>query len=116
QALSLNGFRSSYLTNLYLARRGLPRCQYRLVRYDDRNPFRLRACAPRFKLVGGLMESTILTIANHEGVVQWVQQALEDIGHTEVVSRSDLGRVVRSLEATNANVVLVEADQNDIGH
>jgi len=61
------------------------------------------------------MESTILTIANHDGVVQWVQQSLEDIGHTEVVSRSDLGRVVRLLEATNANVVLVEADENDIG-
>lgn len=61
------------------------------------------------------MENMILTVTNHEGVAQWVQQSLEDVGHTRVVSRTDLGRVVRTLEASSASVVLVEVDENDLG-
>lgn len=61
------------------------------------------------------METMMLTVTNSAGVEQWVQQSLEDIGHTRVVSRTDLGRVVRTLEASSASVVLVEVDEYDVG-
>jgi len=59
-------------------------------------------------------EETLLIVAEEEGTQLWLDDALQSNGRLEKVSRSDLGRVVRLLEATNAAVVLVEVVDQDI--
>jgi len=56
---------------------------------------------------------TLLAVVEESGTEAWLDQALQDVGRLEKVSRADLGRVLRLLEATWAGIALVEVSDRD---
>ena len=59
------------------------------------------------------MDGTMLAVVEDAGTEAWLDQALQGLGRLEKVTRSDLGRVLRMLEATGASVALVEMTDRD---
>lgn len=60
-----------------------------------------------------MIEESLLAVVEESGTETWLDQALQDVGRLEKVSRADLGRVLRLLEATSAGVALVEVSETD---
>ncbi|EKF74349.1 hypothetical protein A11A3_09120 [Alcanivorax hongdengensis A-11-3] len=61
-----------------------------------------------------MIEETLLAVMEDAGTESWLDQALKDVERLEKVSRSDLGRVLRLLEATGASIALVEVSEHDM--
>lgn len=61
-----------------------------------------------------MMEESLLAVVEEPGTQAWLEQALQDAGRLERVSRSDLGRVLRLLEATGASIALVEVTEGEV--
>lgn len=60
-----------------------------------------------------MIEESLLAVVEDPGAESWLDQSLQDVGRLEKVSRGDLGRVLRLLEATGAGVALVEISEHD---
>ena len=60
-----------------------------------------------------MTEESLLAVVEDEGAYAWLDDALQGSGRIERVSRSDLSRVLRLLEATNSTVALVEVSDVD---
>lgn len=60
-----------------------------------------------------MIEESLLAVVEESGTEAWLDQALQDVGRLEKVSRADLGRVLRLLEATGAGIALVEVAEGD---
>ncbi len=56
----------------------------------------------------------LLSVTDDADTQRWLDRALEDNWRLEDVSRTDLGRVLRLLEATGAQIALVEVVEADI--
>lgn len=56
----------------------------------------------------------LLAVIEEAGTEAWLDDALQGSGRLEKVSRSDLGRVLRLMEATDSSVALVEVSDTDI--
>ncbi|MDX1802980.1 MAG: hypothetical protein R3292_02790 [Alcanivorax sp.] len=61
-----------------------------------------------------MIEDTLLAVVEDQGTQSWLDQALKDVERLEKVSRSDLGRVLRLLEATGASTALVEVSEQEM--
>lgn len=53
----------------------------------------------------------VLGVVDDEGLRGWLNTVLDDSVRLEQVSRSDISRILRMLEATNAHVAMVEVDE-----
>jgi pilus assembly protein CpaE len=60
-----------------------------------------------------MTEESVLAVVEDSGTEVWLDNALQGAGRIEKVSRTDLGRVLRLLEATGASVALVEVSDRD---
>ncbi|MCU5787524.1 AAA family ATPase [Alloalcanivorax marinus] len=56
----------------------------------------------------------VLSVIDDPGIKSWLERAVDDPFRVEFVSRSDVTRVLRLLEATTAHLVLVEMDDCDM--
>ena len=56
----------------------------------------------------------VLSVVDDEGIEAWLDRVVEEPFRLEQVSRSDLTRVLRLLEATTAHVVMVEISETDM--
>lgn len=56
----------------------------------------------------------VLSVVDDPGIKDWLSRVVEDPFRLEFVSRSDMTRVLRLLEATTAHVVLVEINEADM--
>jgi len=56
----------------------------------------------------------VLSVVDDDGIEAWLDRVVEDPFRLEQVSRSDLTRVLRLLEATTAHVVMVEMSEADM--
>ncbi|ASK35972.1 hypothetical protein CEK62_17065 [Alcanivorax sp. N3-2A] len=56
----------------------------------------------------------ILSVVDDPGIKAWLDRVVEDPFRLEFVSRGDLTRVLRLLEATTAHMVLVEITEHDL--
>lgn len=56
----------------------------------------------------------LLSVTDDDATQRWLDRALEESWRLESVSRSDLGRVLRLLEATGAHIALVDVVEADI--
>ncbi|MEQ3724524.1 hypothetical protein [Alcanivorax sp.] len=62
-----------------------------------------------------MTEESVLAVVEDSGTEAWLDNALQGAGRVEKVSCTDLGRVLRLLEATGAGVALVEVSERDTG-
>jgi pilus assembly protein CpaE len=56
----------------------------------------------------------VLSVVDDDGIEAWLDRVVEEPFRLEQVSRSDLTRVLRLLEATTAHVVMVEISETDM--
>ena len=56
----------------------------------------------------------VLTVADDPGIKAWLTRAVEEPFRLEFVSRADMTRVLRLLEATTAHLVLVEINEEEM--
>ena len=56
----------------------------------------------------------VLSVVDDPGIKAWLDRVIEEPFRVEFVSRADLTRVLRLLEATTAHVVLVEINEADM--
>ncbi|KGD60626.1 hypothetical protein T9A_02361 [Alcanivorax jadensis T9] len=56
----------------------------------------------------------VLSVVDDEGIEAWLERVVDEPFRLEQVSRSDLTRVLRLLEATTAHVVMVEISEVDM--
>ncbi|EDX88413.1 hypothetical protein F1529_16850 [Alcanivorax sp. VBW004] len=56
----------------------------------------------------------VLSVVDDDGIEAWLERVVEEPFRLEQVSRSDLTRVLRLLEATTAHVVMVEISEADM--
>jgi pilus assembly protein CpaE len=56
----------------------------------------------------------VLSVVDDPGIKAWLDRVIEEPFRVEFVSRADLTRVLRLLEATTAHVVLVEINEADL--
>lgn len=61
------------------------------------------------------MSETLICVADDVGVRVWLERVLDDEWNLECVSSSDLSRVNRLVQATQAEVVLVAVEEGDPG-
>ncbi len=56
----------------------------------------------------------VLTVVDDPGIKAWLDRTVEEPFRLEFVSRADMTRVLRLLEATTAHLVLVEINEEDL--
>jgi pilus assembly protein CpaE len=56
----------------------------------------------------------LLSVVDDPGIKAWLERVVDDPFRLEYVSRADLTRVLRLLEATTAHLVLVEVNETDL--